>query len=315
VDLGILTRQLPDDVDLMLREVDTILPDNINRLLQASADISGNPDFGLCMTEWVDVSMYGLLGYMLLNCSTVKDLFETLVRYHTVHHNAGMTYHMVFEKNTVSLRICHDGRAHADHRHTTEWCLGFIPDHLKSPLGKLATPLKAQFMHDAPENLNRVQAYFGHDLEFNQPYDQLIYPVAILDERVTETDSNLLNTLRRAADGHLLTLKQDNSLLKSIRAILFEKLSTGENNASDLAFTLNMSLSTFKRRLIEEGIDFKKTKESIKNELARELLSHPSIKMYEIAQRTGFTNQSSFTRFFSRCNMQTPQDYRKSRMS
>jgi AraC-like DNA-binding protein len=300
---------------MMLREVDSILPDTINRLLQASADISGNPDFGLCMAEWVEVSMYGLLGYMLLNCGTVKNLFETLVRYHTVHHNAGITYKMVFQKNTVSLQIYHDERTLTDHRHTTEWCLGFIPFHLKSPLGKLATPLKVQFMHAAPENLNRLQAYFGHNLEFNQAHDQLIYPASILDEHITDTNSNMLNTLRNAADDFLLSLKQDNSLLKTIRAILFEKLGSGENNASDIAGALNMSLSTFKRRLIEEGIDFKRTKESIKNELARELLSHPSIKMYEIAQKTGFTNQSSFTRFFRRCNRQTPQDYRKSRMS
>jgi len=315
VDLAELTRRLPEDVDLMLRQVDTILPDNINRLLGVCAELSDNPDFGLCMNEWVDISMYGLLGYMLLNCSTVKDLFATLERYHTVHHNAGITYQVHLQKNTVSLRVCHDQRTHAHHRHTTEWCLGYIPDCLKLPLGPLATPIKAQFMHAAPANLDKIQAFFGYNLEFNQTCDQLIYPISILTERVLEADSNLLDTLHRLADDHLLALKLDNSLAKQIRAILFEKLSLGQSNATDVARVLNMSLSTFKRRLVEEGIDFKKTKEAIKNELARELLSHPSIKMYEIAQKTGFTNQSSFTRFFNRCNQQTPQDYRRSTMN
>jgi len=313
VDLDILTRQLPGDVELMLREMDTILPDNINRLLQACADISGKPDFGLNMNELVELSMYGLFGYVLLNCGTVRDLFDALVRYHTVHHDGGITYEMTTRKNMVNIRICHDERARFCHRHTTEWGLGFIPDFLKHPLGDLAIPLTAQFMHGAPDDLHRLHACFGENLEFDQACDQLVYPRFILNKRIAETDSKLLETLRELADRHLMELEGDYSLHKTIRAILFEKLSTGKNNASDVAAALNMSTSTFKRNLIKEGIDFRNTKETIKNDLAKQLLSQPTIKMYEIAQKMGFKNQSSFTRFFIRLNQLTPLQFRKSK--
>jgi len=79
-------------MNLMLYEMDTIQPDRINRLLEACADISDNQDFGLNMNELVDISMYGTFRYLLFNSGTVKNLFDILIRYHTVHH----TQHNLF---------------------------------------------------------------------------------------------------------------------------------------------------------------------------------------------------------------------------
>ncbi len=310
VDIDVLTQQLPDDVRLMLYEMDTILPDRIERLLQACANNSGNPDFGLIMNELVDLSMYGLFGYLLLNSGTVKDLFETLVRYHSIHHDGGIYYTMNTQKNTASIQFCYSNSAHFSHRHTTDWGLGFIPYHLKSLLIDKAKPLKAQFVYDRPKEIHQLHAYFGPNLEFNQPINQLIYPRSILTQRLSKVDLSLLKILRTKADKHLLKQKKGNSLLREIKIILFQNLASNPINAADIANTLNLSLSTFKRKLIKEGIDFKKTKDSVKNKLAKQLLTETTIHVSEIAQKTGFKNPSSFTRFFIRHNQQNPSEYR-----
>ncbi len=265
------------------------------------------------MNELVDVSMYGLLGYLLLNSSTVQDLFNTLVRYHSVHHDAGIYYELLVQKNRAIVRIHHAEPTRVRHRHTTEWCLGFIPDYLESPLGDLARPLSAQFTYDAPRDLHQLNAYFGDNLEFNQTHNQLIYPRSILQERISDTNSGMLEILRNLADQHLLEQKKDSSLLKSIEIILLDNLSSKKCNATDVADVLNLSISTFKRRMAREGIDFKKTKDSMKNEIARQLLLQTNATISEIAQKTGFSNQSGFTRFFIRCNQQRPLNYRKSK--
>jgi AraC-like DNA-binding protein len=313
VDLEVLSTQLPDDVELMLHEMDTILPDSINRLLQACAEISGNQNFGLVMNELVDLTMYGLFGYLLLNCSTVHDLFATLVRYHTVHHNGGITYEMVTQDDTAVISICHDERTLSDHRHTTEWGLGFIPDFLRPPLGDLSVPLRARFINKPPENLEKLRDYFGENLEFNQADDQLIYPKSILEQRISNVDPHLLNVLRMTADNYLVELRENGSLLQNTKAILFDKLGEKKCNAPQVAQALNISTSTFKRKLAEEGVDFKKAKDSVRNELAKNLLSKSDVQICHIAQNVGFTNQSSFTRFFVRCNHQTPQNFRASK--
>jgi len=312
VNLDELNRRLPDDVDLMLHEMDTILPDSITRLLDACADISGNQNFGLAMNNLVDLTMYGIFGYLLLNSSTVDDLFQTMVRYHSVHHNGGVLYKLDTQKDTASIQLYYAERSQLCHRHISEWGLGFVPGYLTLALGDQATPISAQFTHPSPQNLQALHAAFGPNPEFNQAHNQLIYPRAILRTRINEIDSHLLKTLRERADKQLLALNKDGSLLNQIKIILIDNIGNHKITAVDVASLLNLSISTFKRRMRKEGVSFSDIQASIKNELAKQLLSQTSIKIYEVALNTGFTSQSSFTRFFIRYNHQTPLNFRRS---
>jgi len=312
VDIDKLMKQLPDDVELMLYEMDSIPPDNIDRLLKSCADISGNQDFGLTINELVDITMYGLFGYILLHSNTVEDLLNSLVRYHSVHHNAGIFYNLIREDHIVKIQFCYHQTNGLSHRHTTDWGLGFIPYFIEPLLGSLAQPISARFTYDAPPSLQGLHHYFGTNLEFNQGHNELIYPRSILKQRITEkTDPVLLKILREEADKLLLEQKKDNSLKKAIHIFIFENIGVNKINASDTAKALNLSLSTLKRKMTAEGIDFKKEKESVRSRIAKQLLSQTSLAIAEIAQKTGFTNASSFTRFFIRCNQQTPLQYRK----
>jgi len=312
VDIDKLIKQLPDDVELMLYEMDSIPPDNIDRLLKACADISGNQDFGLTINELVDITMYGLFGYILLHSNTVEDMLNSLVRYHSVHHNAGIFYNLIREDHIIKIQFCYHQTDCLSHRYTTDWGLGFIPYFIKPSLGSLAQPISAHFTYDAPASLRGLHHYFGTNLEFNQSHNELVYPRSILKQRITEkTDPVLLKILRKEADKHLIEQKMDHSLKKAIDIFIFENIGVKKINASDAAKALNLSLSTLKRKMTVEGIDFRKEKENVRNKMAKQLLSQTTIQLSEIAQRTGFANASSFTRFFVRCNQQTPLQYRK----
>ena len=309
VDLDTLAQQLPDDVNLMLYEVDTILPDSIERLLQTCADISGNQDFGLSMNNLVDITMYGLFGYLLLNSGSVKDLFDTLIRYHSVHHDGGIYYKQFIHKESITIRFCYNDDKHDAHRQTTDWGLGFIPHYLTSFLPESAQPLRAEFVYSQPHDLRKLHTYFGTNLAFNQPHNQLVYPRSTLTKPLTRADQALLKILRAEADRYLLAQKKESVFVQEIKTILFQNIENNIN-ASDIATLLHISLSSFKRKLIEENINFKETKEVIKNNLAKQLLSDSTIKISEIALKTGFKNPSSFTRFFIRYNQQKPLEYR-----
>ena len=234
-----------------------------------------------------------------------------MLLYHSVHHNAGIFYNLICEENIVKIQFCYHQANCLSHRHTTDWGLGFIPHYIKPSLGNLAQPISAHFTYDEPPGLQGLHHYFGTNLEFNQSHNELVYPRSILKQRITEkTDPVLLKILREEADKHLIEQKMDNSLKKAIHIFIFENIGTNKINASDAAKALNMSLSTLKRKMTSEGIDFKKEKESVRSERAKKLLSQTTLPIAEIAQKTGFANASSFTRFFIRCTQQTPLQYR-----
>ena len=311
VDIEALTRSMPDEVDTLLHRMNALSPDSVNRLLTQCAELSNDQDFGLTMNERVDTSMFGVFGYLLLNSSTVKDLLGYMERYHSIFYSAGTFFRINTRQEMVSISYGREQPTKYDTRHQTEWALGFTPYYLGSLLGEEGIPASAYFTHSAPSDLQKLQSIFGHDLHFNQAENKLVYPETILKSSLSGTSPSLLKILCQEAEALLHAHLKSDSLDKKVRLLLFEGLEHHNANASDIARELHMSLSTFKRRLVQKNINFKKLKETVKNELAIKLLSTSEVSLFEIAMRIGFSGQSSFSHFFVRCNGMTPQKFRE----
>ncbi len=65
----------------------------------------------------------------------------------------------------------------------------------------------------------------------------------------------------------------------------------------------------------QQGISFSDMLQKIRMEKAKELLSDPSIRQYQIADLVGYDNPKSFTRAFKNYYGISPQDYRKGESS
>ena len=127
---------------------------------------------------------------------------------------------------------------------------------------------------------------------------------------MTEYDSGLLRILREQADELLHAFLNANTFEQQIKLLLIEKIEFGKNSEEDIAKQLNYTLSSFKRKLKKDNINFRQLKESVKNDLAKKMLSQTQTKISHIARKIGFSDQSSFTRFFIRCNQAKPLEYR-----
>ncbi len=312
VDLEQLSQQLPEDVDNLLYHMDTISTDCTNRLLLLCAELSNNPDFGLTMNERVDITMYGLFGYLLLNSSTVRDLLMTLERYYSIYHAGGVSFKIVHEKDTIKIRYCFDHAISVNSRHITEWALGFVACYLKEPLGEIAKPLSTHLSHGEPQNKQKLYSIFGEHIVFNEPDNYLIYPKSILNKPLSNVDPELLKILRKQADKTLKNYLKSTTFLHKIQSLLVERISGEQATAEAIAKEFNLTISTFKRRLVQEKINFRQVKEEVKNNRAKQLLGETQVSISDIARKTGYTDQSSFTRFFIRCNKITPKKFRKS---
>lgn len=311
VDIETLTLGMPEDVHALLYQTETIPPDAIGRLLQRCAELSQNPHFGLSMNEFVDISMYGIFGYVLLNSHTVSDLFRYIDRYYEIFYSSSATFSIRAQDDPVTIRYQGAASPEACGPHQVEWSLGFVPTYLRSKLGPAGMPENAQFMHRAPENTDKLKAVFGPNLYFDQTENQLSYPRSILKARLSDAPPSLLRILRNEAETMLKSRRKYSSLDKKIRLLILQNLEPQQANASDIAKTLKLTLSTFKRKLAREGLDFRTIKQSVKNSLAQKLLHSCDVDIFEIAKKVGFSDQSSFTRFFIRCNGMSPRRYRQ----
>ncbi|MCK5647252.1 MAG: AraC family transcriptional regulator ligand-binding domain-containing protein [Gammaproteobacteria bacterium] len=310
VNLNELIQQHPDEVETALYRPDTISPDCVNQLLISCAKISGNQNFGLTMNKLVDISMYGLFGYILLQTSTVKDFFNNLERYYPTFYS-GASFKIITRKETIIIQYATEQLPKVCPRHDNEWSLGFVVDYLKFHLGDIARPISVSFTHQSPDDLSEIESLFGQNLQFSQTKNQIVYKKPFINKKISNSDPWMLNILRQQAEKMLQEYYKENSLEKEVRLLLLEKIENGQANASDIARTLGFSLSTFKRRLAQENSEFSIIKLSVKNQLAQEMLSGSKTSIVNIGKKIGFNDQSSFTRFFIRCNQISPLEYRK----
>jgi len=311
VDVETLALSMPEEFHALLYQTDSITPEAADRLLQRCAELSHNPHFGLSMNEYVDISMYGIFGYLLLNSHTVSDLFRYIDRYYEIFYATSAAFTIQTQEDPIALRYHDSSLPGFCGSHLVEWSLGFVPTYLTSKIGNAGFPEKVQFMHSAPANTDKLKSVFGPNLYFDQSENLLSYPHSILKTQLSDVSPSLLRILRKEAETMLKTRRKYSNLDKKIRLLILENLEQHEANANDIAKTLNMTLSTFKRRLAQEGVDFRAIKQSVKNSIAQKMLQSSDADIFEIAKKVGFADQSSFTRFFIRCNGMSPRKYRR----
>jgi AraC-like DNA-binding protein len=81
-------------------------------------------------------------------------------------------------------------------------------------------------------------------------------------------------------------------------------------NIHHIATTLHMSESTLRRRLSNEGTNFRVICDEVRNVLARQYLAATELTVAEIASLLDYSEPVSFRRAFVRWNKMTPIAYR-----
>jgi AraC-like DNA-binding protein len=79
-----------------------------------------------------------------------------------------------------------------------------------------------------------------------------------------------------------------------------------------IARELNLSLRSLQRKLREQGTCYDSLFQSVRRELAMQLIADAQLSVAEIAQFLGFSSSSNFGRAFKRWTGQTPAEYRRS---
>lgn len=92
---------------------------------------------------------------------------------------------------------------------------------------------------------------------------------------------------------------------------MVDLLPTGETTAEDVARKLNVSKRTLQRKLKEEGTNFQKQINSVREMLAKSYLKNTTLSSDEIAYLLGYLEANSFLRAFTIWTGISFSEYRK----
>jgi len=162
-----------------------------------------------------------------------------------------------------------------------------------------------------PASLKPYRDYFGCRVKFGQPRTTLRFAPRLLALPLRQPDAALLALLQRQADALLGELPDPDDTEQAVRRCIAGLSREGEPTLERVAAALHTSPRTLHRRLERQGHNFRGLRESTRQRLAEDYLRDPRLRLAEIAQLLGFSEQSAFSRSFRRWTGQTPNAWRK----
>ena len=311
VDLALLAERLPGAFDQLLHAPDTLRPDDLLELLDTCAAMSDDANFGLHMADYLELTRIGTYGYLLLNAATIREFLELGAHYYPLIYQGGRL--ALSTSDTAAhfgfriVRPCH-----RDARHLNEWTIGYFAKFIRARTAPSWSPNRATFTNAAPDKLDELHVVFGEQLEFNADACGFEFDGALLDTPITQADPVLLRIISRHADDLIQELGKKHPFRAHVRLLIMEGLEHNQAKAEVVASKLNMSLSSFKRRLREEKLDFRELRDGIVKDLSEHALTETALPLSDIALKMGYSELSAFTRAFTRLSGRPPLRYRQS---
>ena len=150
------------------------------------------------------------------------------------------------------------------------------------------------------------------NVRFNQPKTCVVYDAHYLDHPIVQNQDSLLAFLR-TAPYHLVTQDQAHtSPADKVRSIINRDVSGAMPSAEQVAFMLNVSVTTLRRQLQRENTSFQRLKDECRMEAAFHFLNYAELSNNDIAEKLGFDEPSAFFRSFKKWTGMTPGEYRTS---
>jgi AraC-like DNA-binding protein len=257
------------------------------------------------------LSAYGMYGYALMSCLSLRDYFRLGVKYHqlatptltiewTEYPDEGIwTFPDAFI-SSPSPELRQFLLEQQFMQHVT---------HLQDVAGHSCPPTKACFSYPAPAHADIYSEYLGCPCYFDQPQCELHYASSILEQKPQLAHRLTATLLQETCDRLIGQAKTSVGVSGEVYQMLMRK--PGEFPGMEEAATaLKMTSRTLRRRLESEGTSFVAIVDDVRCSLATEYLKTTKMSTDDIAMLLGFSDPANFRRALKRWTGKGPGELR-----
>ena len=274
---------------------------------------SNDPCFGLHSARFVEPASYSVLGYININCATLRETLANTAIYEKIVGDMGVSSTHVADGFVLQRWDCRFTDPLV-RRHAVENVLGswevFVREfaHLDTDLAD-----SIWFEHAAPaapELLNDYREVFRRDVLFDQAGSGIRFREELLDTSLPQADKKLLKALLDHATQILTEIDRDQPIAFRVKNLLRLMLKESEPSSTQVAELLNMSSRTLQRKLGAEGTQYHTVLNEVRLELALYYIENTTLSLDQIAHELGYSEARSFYRSFKQWTGRTAGSYR-----
>lgn len=282
------------------------------RLGHAAIQQCDEPGLGLLMGQTGRLSQLGLAGVTAAQAPTVREAARALIRFEPLYASNYRGQSSLHEDNRGAwLRFYSISPYNAYNRFVVDSVLASWAQQLRK-LAQQPLPVeKVQIEFQAPIYAAQYAALFACPVEFASPHNQLRLDQHSLNMRNPEHCPSTWRHLLEICEQELTQLTRTRNLRERIAQLLGPLLHGREPDLTEVAARLQLPAWTLRRKLAEEGTQFRSILNDTRRDLAMAYIRDTELAFGEIAYLLGFASAEAFQRAFKRWNQQTPGEYRR----
>lgn len=285
----------------------TCPPETYGQLMSLAIEQLEDPNLGFHFGSAAEPDRWGVVGYLinssesLATALTMQQKFQDLV---------GTIGKINFSSDEKDITLKWETKQPVIPALAEEAVTGWVA-FCRWITGTTLNPKEVFFKHSKPANVTAYEEFFGCPLHFEAEFNGLIGPLEFLDLPIKRADSGVRSWLEQQAANRLKAISEVPPVVRSLETFIQSHLVQGIPDLGQAAKALEIAPRTLQKKLSDEGTSFSKVVENVRLELAKSLLKDSEYSLIEISLLVGFSEQSAFTRAFSRWSGESPTAFRR----
>ena len=283
------------------------------RLGHAAITLTGQPALGLRMGQVSQLPHAGLAGVTAAQAPTVREAARTLIRFEPLYGSNYRGQSSLHEDAQGAwLRFYSISPYNAYNRFVVDSIIAGWLQQLSCVAGQ---PLRSEHIDiefDEPDYALHYSGLSHAAVNFGAQTNQLRLNHATLDLRNPVHCPSTWAHLLQLCERELEQMTRTRSLRERITQLLGPLLNGGqEPGLEEVAARLKLPSWTLRRKLAEEGTQFRAILNDTRRDLAMTYIRDTELAFGEIAYLLGFASAEAFQRAFKRWNGETPGEFRR----
>ncbi len=280
---------------------------SIGRMLDACVHATRCEHFGLLAGARWQLEHIGLPGEIAGSCATVGQALDLYAAHQWLNSSGGVAF-LGRERGitTFGYAVFEPGM-HEGVEPIYDMVLAIGVRMLRELSGREDwTPTEVALSRRRPRDARVYRQFFRAPVRFDAESSALYFPSAFEATRVPGEDE----VRRRFLEGKLAAMGREEMLPKLHRMVRVAMV-FGLTSGDDVASAMALSRRTFNRRIADCGTTYHEVQESVRSEVARQLLLDTGLSVGDIALALGYGEPSTFIRAFRRWTKHTPAAWRQ----
>lgn len=284
------------------------------KIINTAIMLANDDNLGLHQGENLSKGFSNILGYVLMNCSTLKECWVKYCIYEKIIDSTSISDFKIIDNFAMLSNVIID-KSLENNRYFSDFKIAGMLSYIKLLSNKNIQLHEVHFSHSKPRNISEYERIFRCKVYFEKPTNAVVFNSELLDISVIEPNKELLLLFEKNAQ-EMLKAFNGNTYTNMVIEILFGELSKGNlPTVEKVAKKLLLSTRSLQLYLQKENTSYIKLVKETRKNMAEKYLSDINMSIDEITYILGFSETSAFHRAFKSWTGITPIQFRKSEIS